>query len=194
MASYWGLVVKRAWKDSAPIIDPSKLIGRLFIGGIAVAILFVLGSTIADARTQWWIIGLAAVGVFWLIVFLYNLVCAPGRLHRDQAKSIETLEQRIEKRKIQQTHIDEMRALWEEGEALFKSYSVRDFGQFSADARRWFERVRESLRATVKPNETWMFETIANLMPEKEAHNALAERLAKLRSVVNRMIELREDT
>ena len=196
MANYWGLVVRRAIQDSTPFVgrDPRRIIARLIVGLVAIGLLGWIGSKATEGRIEIGLAALAAFGIVALAILLYNLCRAPDRIHREQLAFIKNLESRIERRRVAQEHIDAMRAMWSDGQALFKAHPTMDFGQFQRDALDWFDRVKSKLKEFAEPGETWMFETIANLRPPNNAALALEERLGKLRMIVDRMIHHREAT
>lgn len=194
MASYWGLVVKRAWADSTPWFgrDPRKNLGKLIAGVAGIALLWLIGSQAFKTRLEWWLTGLAATGAVALAIIFYNFLRAPDRIHREQAAASKVLEDRIEKRRATQEYIAEMRAIWTEGEALWKQYPKMDHGMFQRDALEWFEKTKKRLAEIAAPNEAWMFETKANFAPGNNPALALQDRVEKLRRIVDRMIRARE--
>ncbi len=92
MRGMWKRCIRRAWLDTFKFLGGRSLIVTLLLIPPVGFALHWLTSGLAkmlQEMTAWAIYGLAATGVIFVCIFLFNLACAPYRIERDLRVALE---------------------------------------------------------------------------------------------------------
>ena len=88
----WGQCFRRSWRDTLRFMGgPQVALAVLAIPAVGFLLHWSIDGArqAADEIHMWVIYGLAATGIVFATIFLWNLLWSPYRVERDRRKSLE---------------------------------------------------------------------------------------------------------
>lgn len=204
---YAGTVIHRSWSDTTRFYGWGGRTVFLVVGPFLVGVLLRafwnsddIGPFIESA-----LYGVAATGVLFPALFVWNLILAPTRIDAELRARIAGLERQTQSREQKQAIADLLNERYEAGVVIRDStkpqFSTRD----AVNARRWHTKNLRILEGEISPDEFYLYRTIVPNDPPLErgrltfgilfTHRDLEKftaRLEKLRLMVARHIKATE--
>lgn len=198
--SYWGKAAERAWQDTkpwlgltAPRANARYILATLVVVGGAGAAL--IASDRVDRPNWYWAIVFALV-VFVLLLWLWNFVRAPDRMHRDAEAVIGALSQKTEKRTSTRQELDALQGAYAVGRELMRLKDTMSAEEMKPRVDEWFRGTAELVKRIGSRNEAFTFATAADFAAvpggEKAPSGMLLTRLAKLKHIIDRLVQQQE--
>jgi len=157
MATYWTRVRVRAWTDTlrdCGFRDVRTSVVKIIwiIIGLVVA-LYLGGAEVLIEHAGKFGTGIAVFLVFFIILFLWNLVTAPAKLQQEADNEIAALKTKLNDREARQSAMARLWALRAEGTAMRnqKVVGANAAVEWTKQFENWHQRVLAEAQ-TISPN------------------------------------------
>src|SRR5262249_28479751 len=157
MATYWTRVRVRAWTDTlrdCGFRDKRTSVVKIIwiIIGLGVA-WYLGGANVLIEHAGKFGTGIAVFLVFFIVLFSWNLVTAPGKLQQEADNAIAALKTKLNDREARQTAMARLWALRAEGVAMRnqKVVGASEAVEWIKQFENWYQRVLAEAQ-TISPN------------------------------------------
>jgi hypothetical protein len=197
---YCSRVARRAWNETKPWLGlaPARPSIRRFLamlilgGGIGAAL--IAGDRVA--REHWYWAFVIALAGFLLVIVVWNFLRAPALLDADAQAMIAALSRTAERSGAAQEDIDALQSAYISGRELLRAKSLLTAEELAPRVNEWFVATAELVRRIGSKNEAFTFATAADFAAvpagEKAPAGLLLTRLAKLKQIIDRMMQQRD--
>jgi len=197
---YWSKVTQRAWQETKPWLGLAAPRANLrFIGATLILTAGVAAALIAAdrvARQHWYAAVVVALAASVLVIWLLNFLRAPQHLLREAEARIAALSTPADTRSNSQDEIDALQSAYAAGRELFRMKDMFAADEMKLRVDEWFVGTAELVKRIGSKNEAFTFATAADFAAvpggDKAPSGLLLTRLAKLKQIIDRMVQQKE--
>lgn len=198
---FWRSVAQRTWQETKPWLGLGPL--RIAAPRLAFTLVIACGvgaALIADGRIErryWYLAAALAFAATAMVLLLWNFVRAPERLHRETMLMIAELSERAEPRgRGVQSEIDALQTAYAAGRELLRTKDMLGAAEMKPRVDEWFADTAALVKRAGSKNEAFTFATAADFAAvpggEKAPSGLLLTRLAKLKQIIDRLVQQQE--